>query len=237
MWACHRHDHPADRQRLHQHAEGHVHGTPREEHSVTKSEGSSAAAVPAADTAPVLEVIGISKSYGSHEVLRDVSLTVRDGEVVCIIGPSDAGKSTFLRILNRLEEPDAGEVWGGGQPMELRGGKLHALSERKLSARRAKAAMAFWHFNLFPHLIVLGNVMEGPARVQRRWMQRVRAEAVGFLESVGLGDRVDVYPGWLSGGQRQRVAVTQTIAMTPLFLFFDEPTSALGPKLTGRYRA
>jgi len=184
---------------------------------------------------PVLEAIGIGKSYGSHEVLRDVSLTVHPGEVVCIIGPSGAGKSTFLRTLNRLEAPDTGEVWVGGDPMgfELRDGRLHELSERKLSAQRARTAMVFQHFNLFPHLTVLGNVLEGPVRVQRRRAAEVRAEAVAILERVGLGDKVDAYPGQLSGGQRQRVAIARAVAMKPLFLLFDEPTSALDPELVG----
>jgi polar amino acid transport system ATP-binding protein len=184
---------------------------------------------------PVLEAIGIGKSYGGHEVLKDVSLTVHGGEVVCIIGPSGAGKSTFLRTLNRLEEPDAGEVWVGDQPMgfELRDGKLHELSERRLSAQRAKTAMVFQHFNLFPHLTVLGNVIEGPTRVQRRPASQARAEAIEILERVGLGDKVDAYPGQLSGGQRQRVAIARAVAMKPLFLLFDEPTSALDPELVG----
>ena len=190
---------------------------------------------PAVGAAPVLEAVGIGKSYGSNEVLRDVSMTVRSGEVVCIIGPSGAGKSTFLRTLNRLEEPDTGEVWVGGEPMgfELRDGVLHELSERKLSAQRARTAMVFQHFNLFPHLTVLGNVVEGPVRVQRRPAKEARAEAVEILERVGLGDKVDAYPGQLSGGQRQRVAIARAVAMKPLFLLFDEPTSALDPELVG----
>lgn len=187
------------------------------------------------DATPVLDAVRIGKSYGSNEVLRDVSLTVHSGEVVCIIGPSGAGKSTFLRTLNRLEEPDTGEVWVDGEPIgfELRDGKLHELSERRLSAQRAKTGMVFQHFNLFPHLTVLGNVMEGPTRVQRRPAKQVRAEAVAILERVGLGDRVDAYPGQLSGGQRQRVAIARAVAMKPLFLLFDEPTSALDPELVG----
>ncbi|MDU0367537.1 amino acid ABC transporter ATP-binding protein [Microbacterium sp. KSW4-17] len=187
------------------------------------------------DAAPVLEAVRITKSYGHNVVLSDVSLTVRSGEVVCIIGPSGAGKSTFLRTLNRLEEPDSGEVWVGGEPMgyELRDGKLHELTERRLSAQRAKTAMVFQHFNLFPHLTVLGNVMEGPVRVQRRPSKEVRAEAVAILERVGLGERIDAYPSQLSGGQRQRVAIARAVAMKPLFLLFDEPTSALDPELVG----
>jgi polar amino acid transport system ATP-binding protein len=187
----------------------------------------------------VLDAIGIGKSYGSNTVLHDVSLTVESGEVVCIIGPSGAGKSTFLRCLNRLEVPDAGEVWVGGEPMGfvLRGEKLHELTERQLSAQRAKTAMVFQHFNLFPHLTVLGNIMEGPVRVQKRPAKEVRQEAVAILERVGLGDKVDAYPGQLSGGQRQRVAIARAVAMKPLFLLFDEPTSALDPELVGEVLA
>jgi polar amino acid transport system ATP-binding protein len=201
----------------------------------TTPASSTEGAAPAAHGALVLEAISIGKSYGSHEVLRDVSMTVRSGEVVCIIGPSGAGKSTFLRTLNRLEEPDAGEVWVGGEPMgfELRDGVLHELTERRLSAQRARTAMVFQHFNLFPHLTVLGNVIEGPVRVQRRSAKEARAEATEILERVGLGDKVDAYPGQLSGGQRQRVAIARAVAMKPLFLLFDEPTSALDPELVG----
>ncbi|WP_438353016.1 amino acid ABC transporter ATP-binding protein [Microbacterium sp. CJ88] len=184
---------------------------------------------------PVLEAISITKSYGHNTVLRDVSLEVFPGEVVCIIGPSGAGKSTFLRTLNRLEAPDSGEVWVGGMPMgfQLRAGRLHELNERKLSAQRAQTGMVFQHFNLFPHLTALGNVMEGPVQVQRRSSREARGEAVALLERVGLGDKVDHYPGQLSGGQRQRVAIARAVAMKPLFLLFDEPTSALDPELVG----
>ena len=186
-------------------------------------------------TEPVLRARSISKSYGTNEVLKDVSLEVFPGEVVCIIGPSGAGKSTFLRALNRLEVPDRGEVWVGGEPMgfELRGGRLHELSERRLSAQRARTGMVFQHFNLFPHLTVLGNVIEGPVRVQKRPARQAREEAVAILERVGLGDKIHQYPGQLSGGQRQRVAIARAVAMKPLFLLFDEPTSALDPELVG----
>ncbi|MCC3279963.1 amino acid ABC transporter ATP-binding protein [Arthrobacter sp. zg-Y40] len=183
----------------------------------------------------MLNARSISKSYGHHEVLKDVSLQVYPGEVVCIIGPSGAGKSTFLRALNRLEVPDAGEVWVGGEPMgfELRGGRLHELSERRLSGQRAKTGMVFQHFNLFPHLTVLGNVIEGPVRVQKRPARQARAEATVILERMGLAEKADQYPGQLSGGQRQRVAIARAVAMKPLFLLFDEPTSALDPELVG----
>ncbi len=187
------------------------------------------------DVEPVLEAISIGKSYGSHEVLKDVSMEVYPGEVVCIIGPSGAGKSTFLRTLNRLEMPDEGEVWVGGEPMgfELRNGKLYELTERKLSAQRGRTAMVFQHFNLFPHLTVLGNVMEGPVQVQKRPAREVREDAMAILERVGLGDKINQFPGQLSGGQRQRVAIARAVAMKPLFMLFDEPTSALDPELVG----
>ncbi|RFA08055.1 ectoine/hydroxyectoine ABC transporter ATP-binding protein EhuA [Subtercola boreus] len=184
---------------------------------------------------PLLDAVRVSKHYGSHEVLKEVSLQVASGEVVCIIGPSGAGKSTFLRCINRLEIPDAGEVWVDGQAMgfEERDGKLYELTERRLSKQRASTGMVFQHFNLFPHLTVLGNVMEGPVRVQKRAAKVVEAEARAVLERVGLGDKIDSYPSQLSGGQRQRVAIARAVAMKPLFLLFDEPTSALDPELVG----
>ena len=217
--------------------------TPTDPTTTTRGAAAGAGADPttagvagrAGDATPVLEAVGVGKSYGDHVVLRDVSLTVHAGEVVCIIGPSGAGKSTFLRTLNRLEAPDTGEVWVGGEPMghELRDGRLHELPERKVAAQRARTAMVFQHFNLFPHLTVLENVLEGPVRVQRRKAAEVRAEAVEVLARVGLADKVDAYPGQLSGGQRQRVAIARAVAMKPLFLLFDEPTSALDPELVG----
>jgi polar amino acid transport system ATP-binding protein len=202
---------------------------------MTDTNASTSGRLTASRGEPVLEAISIGKSYGHNEVLKDVSLEVYPGEVVCIIGPSGAGKSTFLRALNRLEVPDAGEVWVGGEPMgfALRGDKLHELTERKLSAQRAKTGMVFQHFNLFPHLTVLGNVLEGPVQVQKRPAKHVRAEAIAILERVGLGEKIDQYPGQLSGGQRQRVAIARAVAMKPLFLLFDEPTSALDPELVG----
>ena len=186
-------------------------------------------------TAPVLEAVSISKSYGQHDVLKDISLQVHLGEVVCLIGPSGAGKSTFLRTLNRLEAPDSGEVWVGGEPMGFRlaDGKLHEIPERQIAAQRARTAMVFQHFNLFPHLSALENVMEGPVQVQRRKPAEVREEAQALLTRVGLGDKVHHYPSQLSGGQRQRVAIARAVAMKPLFLLFDEPTSALDPELVG----
>ncbi|PPF77543.1 ectoine/hydroxyectoine ABC transporter ATP-binding protein EhuA [Subtercola sp. Z020] len=186
-------------------------------------------------TAPLLDAVRVSKHYGAHQVLTDVSLQVASGEVVCIIGPSGAGKSTFLRCINRLEVPDAGEVWVDGQPMgfEERGGRLHELNEARLSKQRASTGMVFQHFNLFPHLTVLANVTEGPVHVQKRKPKLVEAEALQILERVGLGDKIDSYPSQLSGGQRQRVAIARAVAMKPLFMLFDEPTSALDPELVG----
>ncbi|MEV7648200.1 amino acid ABC transporter ATP-binding protein [Arthrobacter sp. NPDC089319] len=185
--------------------------------------------------APVLEAVRVNKSYGHHQVLKDVSLDVHPGEVVCLIGPSGAGKSTFLRTLNRLEVPDSGEIWVGGDPIGFRpdNGRLHELTERQLSTQRARTAMVFQHFNLFPHFTALQNVMEGPVRVQKRKSVTVREEAVSLLNRVGLGDKIDYYPSQLSGGQRQRVAIARAVAMKPLFLLFDEPTSALDPELVG----
>lgn len=185
--------------------------------------------------APLLEAINVSKFFGHNQVLRDVSLEVYSGEVVCIVGPSGAGKSTFLRCINRLESSEEGEIWVGGEPMgfEERGGKLHELTETRLSTQRAKTSMVFQQFNLFPHLTALGNVIEGPVQVQKRSVKEATADAKQILERVGLGDKIHSYPSQLSGGQMQRVAIARAVAMKPLFLLFDEPTSALDPELVG----
>ncbi|TYL51722.1 amino acid ABC transporter ATP-binding protein [Nocardioides sp. BGMRC 2183] len=190
---------------------------------------------PADGRAPVLDARCVNKSYGSHHVLKDVSLTVYPGEVVCLIGPSGAGKSTFLRTLNRLESPDSGEIWVGGDPIGFRlaDGVLHELPERLIAAQRARTAMVFQHFNLFPHFSALKNVMEGPVKVQKRKPEEVRKEATDLLTRVGLGDKIHSFPSQLSGGQRQRVAIARAVAMKPLFMLFDEPTSALDPELVG----
>jgi polar amino acid transport system ATP-binding protein len=176
----------------------------------------------------LIEVRGLGKSFGDLEVLRGIDLDVARGEVVVIIGPSGSGKSTLLRCLNRLEEPTAGTVRIGG--VEIYPGNQRGAS---LSRMRRKVGMVFQHFNLFPHMTALENVMEGPRTVLR--MSRVEADqrATDLLEKVGLVDKAGSKPASLSGGQQQRVAIARALAMNPDAMLFDEVTSALDPELVG----
>jgi polar amino acid transport system ATP-binding protein len=175
---------------------------------------------------PLLELAGVTKSFGRHRVLDDVSLAVDRGEVVSIIGPSGSGKSTLLRLLIGLERPDAGQVVLAGAPI--------AYADRaSLRAARDRMAIVFQSFNLFQNMTVLGNVTVAPIRVKRRDPGVVRAEAVTILERVGLADKLAAYPDELSGGQQQRVAIARALAMHPEILLLDEITSALDPELVG----
>jgi len=176
----------------------------------------------------LIEVRNLSKSFGQLEVLRNIDLDVRRGEVVCIIGPSGSGKSTLLRCLNRLEEPTAGTVRIGG--VEIYPGKPHGA---KLSQLRRKVGMVFQHFNLFPHMTALENVMEGPRTVLRMSRHEANQRATDLLEKVGLADKAGSKPASLSGGQQQRVAIARALAMNPDVMLFDEVTSALDPELVG----
>jgi polar amino acid transport system ATP-binding protein len=187
---------------------------------------------PAAER-PVIEVRGVSKSFGDHEVLSDVSLSVAKGRTTCILGPSGSGKSTLLRCLNWLERPDHGDIFLSGQRIGYRQGGKVPMSTAELAAIRARMGMVFQHFNLWPHLTVLGNIIEAPIHVQRRAKAEVIAEAEALLQKVGLVEKRDVYPARLSGGQRQRVAIARALAMRPDVLLFDEATSALDPELVG----
>jgi cystine transport system ATP-binding protein len=183
-----------------------------------------------ADGAPLLRVAGLRKSFGDNEVLRSIDLEVQRGQVVALIGPSGSGKTTVLRSLNGLETPDAGRVTVG---TDLDLDFAEPLGKRHVNDLRDRSAMVFQHYNLFPHMTVLENVVEGPIRVQKR----PRAEAVGeaerLLERVGLADKRDSYPFELSGGQQQRVGIVRALALRPQVLLFDEPTSALDPELVG----
>ncbi|MGE0237294.1 MAG: amino acid ABC transporter ATP-binding protein [Parvibaculaceae bacterium] len=187
----------------------------------------------------VVEACNVSKYFGSHQVLRNISLSVRDGEVACIIGPSGAGKSTFLRCINRLETPDEGMLFVAGQPIgyELRNGKYHELDEVRLARQRAGIGMVFQRFNLFSHMTVLQNVVEAPVALRLASKDEARARALQLLATVGLSDKEDHYPAQLSGGQQQRVAIVRALAMKPRVLLFDEPTSALDPELVGEVLA
>ncbi|MFC4560395.1 amino acid ABC transporter ATP-binding protein [Nocardiopsis mangrovi] len=177
----------------------------------------------------------VHKSFGRLEVLRGIDLEVRRGEVMCVIGPSGSGKSTFLRCVNHLEKVTSGRLWVNGQLMGYRqkGGKLYELRDTQVAAQRRGIGMVFQNFNLFPHMSVLGNVMEAPVQVKGEKKNEVRENALHLLERVGLADKAASYPRQLSGGQQQRVAIARALAMRPDLMLFDEPTSALDPELVG----
>jgi len=184
---------------------------------------------------PLITISGLGKRFGSHWVLRDVSLEVDAGEVVAILGPSGAGKSTLMRCINLLEWPDAGVVVVDGELMGYRlvGQRLRELPDRKLRVQRAQLGMVFQRFNLFNNLTVMDNVMEGPRFVKGLPRHEVEEKARSFLQRVGMSDKLKAYPSQLSGGQQQRVAIARALAMEPKVMLFDEPTSALDPELVG----
>ncbi len=184
---------------------------------------------------PIVQVSNVSKSFGALEALKNVSCDVMEGEVVCIIGPSGSGKSTLLRCINHLERPSSGIVRVGGEIIGYRaeGRRLHGLSDRQLAAQRSRIGMVFQQFNLFPHMTVLENVVEGPIRVRKEAREIAHERAMQFLGRVGLAHKTDAYPSQLSGGQQQRVAIARALAMNPSVMLFDEPTSALDPELVG----
>ncbi|WP_344997719.1 amino acid ABC transporter ATP-binding protein [Tsukamurella soli] len=184
-------------------------------------------------TVPRLEVAALTKSYGDTEVLRGIDLTIAPGEVVAIIGPSGSGKSTLLRTLNRLEEPTSGVVRLDGELIGVRrrGDHLVALGEGRVRRQRARIGFVFQHFNLFPHLTALDNIVEAQVSALRRSRADARERARRLLDRVGLADHAGHYPRQLSGGQQQRVAIARALALDPSLLLFDEPTSALDPEL------
>lgn len=181
---------------------------------------------------PVLVARGIHKSFGDNEVLRGIDLEVAQGEVLVLIGPSGSGKTTVLRSLNGLETPDAGTLeFAGGPSIDF--GAASGVPKKAQFAMRDRSAMVFQQHNLFPHMTVLENVIEGPVRVQKVKRAEAVAAASALLERVGLADKHDAYPHELSGGQQQRVGIVRALALTPDLLLFDEPTSALDPELVG----
>jgi len=173
----------------------------------------------------MISVRHLSKSFGAHRVLDDVSLDIAKGEVVCIIGASGSGKSTLLRCMNGLESYESGELTIDG--------RLIRRDDRQIHELRTEVGMVFQRFNLFPHRTALQNVIEGPVYVKKVPAAQARAEGRALLEKVGLGDKLDAYPARLSGGQQQRVAIARSLAMKPKVILFDEPTSALDPELVG----
>ena len=179
-----------------------------------------------------IEVTGLRKSFGPLVVLRDINLAVAPGQVVALIGPSGSGKSTLLRCLNLLVIPEGGQVRIGEDSFAFGGGGK--LPGARAQARfRSNTGMVFQHFNLFPHMTVLQNVMEGP--ISAKNMPKAAADAVArrLLDKVGLSDKIAMFPNKLSGGQKQRVAIARALAMEPAVMLFDEATSALDPELVG----
>jgi polar amino acid transport system ATP-binding protein len=182
---------------------------------------------------PVLEVRGLTKSFGDHLVLDGINLEVARGETVCILGPSGSGKSTLLRCLNWLETPDSGTVTLSRERLGMLPGGNVRMGDAALARMRTRIGFVFQHFALWPHLTAIQNVMVAPLHVLRRPRDEVRAEAEALLAKVGLADRADYFPARLSGGQKQRVGIARALAMKPELLLFDEPTSALDPELVG----
>ena len=181
----------------------------------------------------LLEMKHVKKTFGSLEVLKDISIEVNEGEVVAIIGPSGSGKSTFLRCATLLENMDEGTLSYCGESATLNeSGAAQYVDKKKLHSIRNDFGLVFQNFNLFPHFSVLKNVIDAPINVQKRDKAEVTAEARELLKKVGLENKEDSYPGQLSGGQQQRVAIARALAMNPQILFFDEPTSALDPEIT-----
>ena len=183
----------------------------------------------------MVDAQSLIKSYGSNKVLKGVSLTVKTGEVACIIGPSGSGKSTFLRCINHLEKIDGGRIFVDGKIIGYREahGKLYELRESEADIQRRDIGMVFQRFNLFPHMTALENVIAGLVHVKKVDKKIAEVEGRELLERVGLSAKSSHFPSQLSGGQQQRVAIARALAMKPKLMLFDEPTSALDPELVG----
>ncbi len=173
----------------------------------------------------MIKVTNLNKSFGDLHVLKDINMSVTESEVVCLIGASGSGKSTLLRCLNFLEIKESGEIIIKDEKIEPHSHNLNEI--------RQKVGMVFQHFNLFPHMTVLDNVIEAPTHVKKIPKPEAMKQAKELLGKVGLADKVNVYPSKLSGGQKQRVAIARALAMKPEIMLFDEPTSALDPELVG----
>lgn len=172
----------------------------------------------------------IHKSFGDLHVLKGLSLEADEGDVISILGSSGSGKSTFLRCINFLDPPDSGRIVLGGEEVRVNGGRA---DPRQIQRLRQQLGMVFQSFNLWAHMTVLQNVMEGPTQVLKRPFEEVRTEAMDILAKVGIAEKHGQYPSQLSGGQQQRVAIARALAMQPKVLLFDEPTSSLDPELVG----
>ncbi|WP_305848986.1 amino acid ABC transporter ATP-binding protein [Phyllobacterium sp. 628] len=181
----------------------------------------------------MVAAVDVNKYFGPFHALENISLEISHGEVLCIIGPSGSGKSTLLRCINQLERIDSGAIWIDDELVGFRqdDNKLYELTDAEISRQRLSSGMVFQRFNLFAHMTVLENIIEGPVIVQKRAKSAVIPEAMALLERVGLADKKDAYPSELSGGQQQRIAIARALAMKPKLMLFDEPTSALDPEL------
>ena len=184
---------------------------------------------------PMVRAAAVHKSFGALDVLKGIDLQVQPGEVMCLVGPSGSGKTTFLRCINHLEQITAGRLYVDGVLVGYaeRNGKLYELHPRDAARQRRDIGMVFQHFNLFPHMTALENIIEAPTRVKKRSKDEAIATARRLLDQVGLAGKEKAYPAQLSGGQQQRVAIARALAMEPKLMLFDEPTSALDPELVG----
>ena len=182
----------------------------------------------------LLEMNHIQKSFGELHILKDINISVKEGEIFSIIGPSGSGKSTLLRCATMLEKINGGEIFYlGEQAASAKGGQISYAKGEQLKKIQGYFGLVFQNFNLFPHHSVMKNITDAPIHVQKRNKDEVYKEARELLKKMGLEDKEDAYPCQLSGGQCQRVAIARALALNPKILFFDEPTSALDPELTG----
>jgi len=187
-----------------------------------------------AEAIPALEIRNLHKRYADLEVLKGISLTARDGDVISILGSSGSGKSTFLRCINLLENPHEGEILVAGEQLKLKRdkqGDLVAADGKQLNRIRSELGFVFQNFNLWPHMTILDNIIEAPRRVLGQSKAEATEVAEALLAKVGIADKRHVYPNQLSGGQQQRAAIARTLAMQPKVILFDEPTSALDPEM------
>ncbi|MDX1710267.1 MAG: ABC transporter ATP-binding protein [Rhodovibrionaceae bacterium] len=188
------------------------------------------------ESEPAIVVEDVHKRFGELEVLKGISLTADEGDVIALIGSSGSGKSTFLRCINLLEIPDSGKVSVGGELIRMtknRRGETVPESQKQVEHIRTRLGMVFQTFNLWSHMTILDNVIEAPVHVLGRSRKQAVERAMDLLEKVGIADKADAYPAHLSGGQQQRAAIARALAMDPAVLLFDEPTSALDPELVG----
>jgi len=187
-----------------------------------------------AQATPALEIRNLHKRYGEQEILKGISLTARDGDVISILGSSGSGKSTLLRCINLLENPHQGEILVAGEALKLkaaRNGELVAADGKQINRMRSEIGFVFQNFNLWPHMTILDNIIEAPRRVLGQSKAEAIEQAEALLDKVGIHNKRHSYPTELSGGQQQRAAIARTLAMKPKVILFDEPTSALDPEM------